>query len=91
MLKTQLSSKLFPLYARWGEVEDILTGDYFGALDYLPRRPFLAEFITHITRLNHGIQLPCMEDVDWDGIEFRFWPMISTKDETAERRCPENR
>ena len=57
MLKTQLSSKLFPLYARWGEVEDILTGDYFGALDYLPRRPFLAEFITHITRLNRGCRL----------------------------------
>ena len=40
MLNTQLHSKLNLSYLnRWQDCEDILTGDFFGILDYLPRQP----------------------------------------------------
>ncbi len=37
MLKAELRAKMFQLDPDWAKVEDILTGDLFGALDYLPR------------------------------------------------------
>lgn len=39
MLKAQLRSKIYALASEWQEMEDILTGDFFGALDYPPRQP----------------------------------------------------
>ena len=45
MLKAQLKSKIFQLSSKWRENEDILTGDFFGVLDYLPRNPYLCKFM----------------------------------------------
>ena len=45
MLKTQLHSKLnLSHLRRWQDSEDILTSDFFGVLDYLPRQPYLRDF-----------------------------------------------
>jgi hypothetical protein len=41
MLKAQLRSKIGALGPDGQDIEDILTGDFFGALDHLPRKPYL--------------------------------------------------
>ena len=35
VLKVQLRSKIAALGSKWQDIEDILTGDFFGVLDYL--------------------------------------------------------
>ena len=84
MLKAQIRSKIGALGPGWRDIEDILTGDFFGALDYLPRRPFLAGFLEWVARLNETVKQPPREGVDWDGVEFNFWPMVKGEDEAAE-------
>lgn len=68
MLKAQLGSKIHALNPKWRNMEDILTGDFFGALDYLPRVPYLCEFISHIGSLNTPVRAPAVTDVDWNGV-----------------------
>lgn len=84
MLKAQIGSKIGLLGAGWKDIEDILTGDFFGALDYLPRQPFLRSFFEWVAVLNSDAIHPAAEGVDWDSIEFVFWPMITGADESAE-------
>lgn len=84
MLKVQLRSKIAALGSKWQDIEDILTGDFFGVLDYLPRRPFLAGFLEWVAKLNESAKQPQREDVNWDTVKFHFWPMVKGKDETAE-------
>ncbi len=84
MLKVQLRSKIAALGSGWEDIEDILTGDFFGALDYLPRRPFLADFLEWVARLNDSAKQPARAGVDWDATEFNFWPMVKIEDEAAE-------
>jgi len=84
MLKAQLKSKISQLDSRWRENEDILTGDFFGILDYLPRNPYLCKFISYIASLNPDVQTPAIDGVDWDNSEIMFWPRMSTDEENAE-------
>ncbi len=84
MLKAQLRSKIGALGSEWQDIEDILTGDFFGTLDYLPRQPFLRSFIEWIADFNPDATQPPGEAVDWEAIEFIFWPMITGRDESAE-------
>lgn len=84
MLKAQLRSKMFQLTPGWRDIEDILTGDFFGALDYLPRYPFLADFLSRICNRNGGTKPIVLKGVDWDGVEFLFWPFKHAEDESAE-------
>ena len=84
MLKVQLKSKIFQLGPKWQENEDILTGDFFGVLDYLPRYPYIYEFISYTASLNPDIQPPCLENVDWDKTKIIFWPKTSTDEQNAE-------
>jgi len=84
MLKTQLRSKIFQLNPKWRDIEDILTGDYFGTLDYLPRRPYLRALLSYVIQLNAEARAPELNDVDWDGVEFLFWPLKYTEEEGAE-------
>jgi hypothetical protein len=85
MLKTQLWSKIYQIEPHWREVEDILTGDFFGVLDYLPRVPFLREFISRAAELNiMTSDRPELHGVDWDACKMQFWPMINGEDESAE-------
>lgn len=84
MLKAQIKSKLFQLGPKWRENEDILTGDFFGVLDYLPRNPYLCRFIAYITSLNPNVQTPSPNGVDWDNTKVMFWPRTSTDEEDAE-------
>jgi hypothetical protein len=84
MLKAQVRSKISALGCGWHDVEDILTGDFFGVLDYLPRRAFISSFISWVAGLNETISPPGMDDVAWDEIEFLFWPMLRAREEAAE-------
>ncbi len=84
MLKVQLRSKISQAYPRWRDIEDLLTGDFFGVLDYLPRQPFLKSFFSWLFRLNEQIAAPDLDDVRWESVEFSFWPMRRSRDETAE-------
>ncbi len=84
MLKTQLHSKIFQFDPAWQNIEDILTGDFFGTLDYLPRKSFLCDFITYIVSLNPDVQTPCLDGVDWDLVKILFWPRTYTDEESAE-------
>ncbi len=84
MLKAQLRSKISQLAPQWRDIEDILTGDYFGTLDYLPRQPFLPAFLRWVADLNLSVEPPAMQDVDWDGVEMLFWPMRYGEQENAE-------
>ncbi len=84
MLKTQLRSKIGALGRNWHEVEDLLTGDYFGVLDYLPRCPFLVEFFRLLADNNMSSLHPDLEEVDWESVQFLFWPMLKGFDEAAE-------
>ena len=58
MLKAELRAKMFQLDPGWASVEDILTGDFFGALDYLPRVPFLSRFLERVVALNETVLPP---------------------------------
>lgn len=84
MLKAQLKSKIGALGASWQEVEDILTGDFFGVLDYLPRTPFLPAFLDWIGTNNPDTRQPPRDAVEWDGAEFIFWPRLAGEDDAAE-------
>jgi len=84
MLKAQLGSKLHAFHPKWRDVEDILTGDFFGALDYLPRKPFLRDFVTLLADLNQTVATPEMHDVDWDAATLLFWPRIVGDSDIAE-------
>lgn len=84
MLKAQLKSKIFQLGPEWRKNEDILTGDFFGVLDYLPRNPYLCKFISYIASLNPNVQTPSSDGVDWDNTKIRFWPRTSTDEEDVE-------
>src|ERR1043166_5388660 len=84
MLKAQLRSKIFRLEIPWHDVEDILTGDFFGALDYLPRVPFLRDFVRRIVDLNSCSLSPTLEGVAWDEIELVLWPRLAVDDEQVE-------
>jgi len=84
MLKAQLRSKISQLGSGWRDVEDILTGDFFGTLDYLPRYPFLRSFVEWVARLNPTVTSPCIDDVEWDDVRLLFWPMTHAEDDSAE-------
>lgn len=84
MLKAQLRSKIGLLGSGWQKIEDILTGDFFGALDYLPRQPFLRSFFEWVAVLNQSAIQPPLDGVDWDFVEIMFWPFLSGVDESAE-------
>lgn len=84
MLKAQLKSKIFQLDSKWRDIEDILTGDFFGILDYLPRKPYLSDFLSYLCKLNSTVQTPDILGVDWKKIEFIFWPMTYAEDENTE-------
>jgi len=84
MLKTQLHSKLHQLTSDWRGIEDILTGDFFGILDYLPREPYLHNFISYIGTLNSAVETPASDGVDWAGVKLMFWPHTYTDEENAE-------
>ena len=84
MLKAQLKSKIFQIGPKWRENEDILTGDFFGALDYLPRNPYLYKFISYIASLNPNVQAPSTDGVDWDNTKIRFWPRTFSDEEDTE-------
>lgn len=84
VLKTQLHSKIFQIDPAWREKEDILTGDFFGILDYLPRDIYLQEFILYVVALNPNVQTPCCDGVDWDETEIQFWPHVYGDEENAE-------
>lgn len=84
MLKAQLHSKIFQLDSSWRDIEDLLTGDFFGALDYLPRDPFLRSLLLRVAELNPDKRPPKDCGEAWNNVELIFWPMISTGDEIAE-------
>lgn len=84
MLKAQLKSKIFQLDPGWRDIEDILTGDFFGTLDYLPRNPYLRDFISRVASINPDVQTPPLDGVDWDNIEIMFWPRMFSDEENAE-------
>lgn len=84
MLKTQLHSKIFQLDPAWRGIEDLLTGDFFGALDYLPRLPFLQDFTRQVLDWNPGIPFPPLDSTDWDETRLLFWPYKDAGDENAE-------
>lgn len=77
MLKVQLRSKINVL-ANWQDVEDVLTGDFFGALDYLPREPFLRDFLDWVAAFNTESKHPQRDSIPWDEVEFIFWPRIAS-------------
>lgn len=83
MLKIQLGSKIFQLDLDWRDKEDILTGDYFGVLDYLPRTTFLKCFFESLRALNPSIALP-LDGIDWPQVEFDFWPQQTAGQEDTE-------
>lgn len=79
-----MRSKIGAIGSDWQRIEDILTGDFFGALDYLPRQPFLRSFFEWVAVLNPDAIQPVLDDVNWDSVEIAFWPLISGVDESAE-------
>ena len=79
MLKVQLGSKIPQLSPQWRGIEDILTGDFFGALDYLPRDPFFSDFLQSVIAANEPQQSPEIEHITWSDVEFLFWPMTKLK------------
>jgi hypothetical protein len=84
MLKAQLHSKFFHIEQGWREAEDILTGDFFGVLDYLPRTHFLADFLRRVCPYRDSTPPLNLEGVEWKNVEFSFWPMTYAHDESAE-------
>ena len=84
MLKAELRAKMFQLDPDWARVEDILTGDFFGALDYLPRDPFLSYFLERVVALNATAQPPELSQVDWSNVALLFWPRVQLDEEQVE-------
>ncbi len=75
---------MFQLDPEWARVEDILTGDFFGALDYLPRQPFLSRFLEGVVALNETPRSPDLPQVDWSRVTLLFWPRVQLDDEQVE-------
>ena len=75
---------MFQVDPSWRSIEDVLTGDFFGALDYLPRIPYLVDALQNIQAHNPSSAPIPTEGVEWDNIEFEFWPMTYGEDEAAE-------
>ena len=84
MLKAELRAKMFQLDPGWASVEDILTGDFFGALDYLPRVPFLSRFLERVVALNETPRSPELSEVDWSKVTLLFWPRVQLGEEQVE-------
>ena len=84
MLKAELRAKMFQLDPGWASVEDILTGDFFGALDYLPRLPFLSRFLERVVALNETPRSPELSEVDWSKVTLLFWPRVQLGEEQVE-------
>jgi hypothetical protein len=86
VLKTQLhSNKLSQLkHHDWQDCEDILTGDFFGAIDYLPRQPYLHDFLRSVELLNEKNGRFELDRVDWDEVEMLFWPHGPGHDDLTE-------
>jgi len=84
MLKAQIAGKISQLDPGWREIEDLLTGDFFGVLDYLPREPFLRAFVSSLHPMDRGGTRVPLDGVDWEGVEVLFWRMTHAGDETAE-------
>ncbi len=84
MLKAQIRSKLCQFSLELADKEDILTGDFFGVLDYLPRQPYLHEFLESVCALNHARGRFELGRVDWQSVEMRFWPRYQVHDDTTE-------
>jgi len=85
VLKTQLHSKLnLSHLSRWQDSEDILTGDFFGTLDYLPRQPYLFGFLENVEHLNEGEGRFELDRVDWEKVEMFFWPRCAEHDDSTE-------
>ena len=85
VLKTQLHSKLnLSHLRRWQDSEDILTGDFFGALDYLPRQPYLREFLERVEHLNERVGWFELDRVDWEKVEMLFWQRCPGHDDSTE-------
>ena len=84
MLKAELRAKMFQLDPDWAKVEDILTGDFFGALDYLPRNPFLSCFLERMVALNETARTPELSQVDWSNVKLLFWPRVQLDEEQVE-------
>ena len=84
MLKAELRAKMFQLDPDWAKVEDILTGDFFGALDYLPRNPFLSCFLERVVALNETARTPELSQVDWSNVKLLFWPRVQLDEEQVE-------
>ena len=62
--------------------EDILTADVFGALKYLPRKPYLQNVLQGICNKNPHASLfeECLRDLEFaeSDFEFKFWPSYDT-------------
>ncbi len=84
MLKAALHSKLFQLDSNWSRIEDILTGDFFGVLNYLPRQICLAHFVTALFYENRDSTQPSLSEADWEASEIRFWPRFDASGEVVE-------
>ena len=86
MLKTQIHSKLnLSHLRRWQDSEDILTSDFFGVLDYLPREPYLRDFLESVEHLNErGVGRFELDRVDWENVEVLFWPTCPGHDDSTE-------
>lgn len=84
MLKAELRAKMFQIDSEWTRVEDILTGDFFGALDYLPRTPYLANFLSAVIALNDTASSPNLTNVDWNSVELSFWPRETVGEQQVE-------
>lgn len=85
MLKLQVGSKIAALFpdSDWKKAEDLLTADFFGALDYLPRSTYCQDFLMKLIVGKSRIEVP-MDDVEWDNVEFRFWPRLNCDREITE-------
>jgi len=84
LLKVQLQSKISQLDPSWRQLEDILTGDFFGVLDYLPRAPYLRDFIAFVSSMNPDAQKPLLHGVDWENVEIIFWPRVFVDGQNTE-------
>jgi hypothetical protein len=85
VLKTQLHSKLNLSHLRcWQDSEDILTGDFFGTLDYLPRQPYLRDFLQCVELINDQKGCLELERVDWGDVAMSFWPRFLGQDDATE-------
>src|SRR5687767_3326098 len=74
MLKTQLGSrKIAQLTRDWQTLEDILTGDFFGVLDYLSREPYLQTFLEQIEQLNNRVGCLDLARINWHEVQMMFW------------------